>query len=85
MSQEAQIVIHVPISKLEQLDKAAEERGFQSVEDYLLSLLEDDLADDEDEATSSPELLDEFRQAWEQAQRGNTQPLHELRVDDGGE
>ncbi len=84
MAQEAQIIIHVPADRLEELDKAAEDRGFDTVEAYLLSLIEDDLADDDDEPTSSPELLEEFRQAWEQAQAGNTRPLNELRAADGG-
>lgn len=83
MAQEAQIIIHVPAERLEELDRAAEDRGFDNVEAYLLSLIEVDLADDDDDPTSSPELLDEFRQAWQQAQAGNTRPLNELRADDG--
>ncbi len=66
------LVIQVTDEQRQRIEERARQHGFETLTDYLLSLVE------EDEPTKE-ELLDGFREGWAAAMSGDTIPASKLR------
>ncbi|MBI1280897.1 MAG: hypothetical protein GC179_22425 [Anaerolineaceae bacterium] len=65
------LVIHVTDEQRQRIEERARQHGFETLTDYLLSLVE------EDEPTKE-ELLNGFREGWAAAMSGDTIPASKL-------
>jgi hypothetical protein len=85
-------IVELDEIEAEQIARQAQERGYESVLDYLRALVAADalvgaLRDDWQEAEDSADVLEaEFREAWHDALTGNTLPVETLwdTMDDDG-
>jgi hypothetical protein len=76
MSDKIALTIDVTPEEHQRITDLAHQHGFDSPGEYLLSLV--DVVEPEDDEETKEQVLEEIRQGWQAAMRGETIPASEL-------
>lgn len=73
------LTIELTTDERERIEQLAHQRGFSIPGDYLLALAEIDAkAQVDDQELTKDELIENFRQGWREAMRGEVYPIETL-------